>query len=76
MHRVPVIAAGQDCWFIAELYGLRYLTDVNAVTNKAAFRLSCRAALVQAACRGSQALLLCKVVGSQQTCMGCNTSQM
>ncbi len=76
MHRVPGIAAVQDCWFTAELYGVQYLIGVNAVTNKAVFSLSCRAALVQAACTGSQALLLCKIVGSQQSCMGCNTSQV
>ena len=47
MHRVPGIAAVQDCWFTAELYGVQYLIGVNAVTNKAVFNLSCRAALVQ-----------------------------
>ncbi len=74
MHRVPGIAAVQDCWFTAELYGVQYLIGVNAVTNRAVFSLSCRAALVQAACAGSQALLLVKIVGSQQSCMGWNTS--
>ncbi len=76
MHRVPGIVAVQEYWFTAELYGVQYLTGVIAVTNRAVFSLSCRAALVQAACTGSQALLLCKIVGSQQSCMGCNTSQM
>ncbi len=76
MHTVPGIAAVQDCWFTAVLYGVQYLTGVIAVTNRAVFSLSCRAALVQAACTGSQALLLVKNVGSQQTCMGCNTSQV
>ncbi len=74
MHRVPGIAAVQDCWFTPELYGVQYLTGVIAVTNRGDFSLSCRAALVQAACTGSQALLLCKIVGSQQSCMGCNIS--
>ncbi len=64
MHRVPGIAAVQGCWFTAELYGVQYLIGVNAVTNKAVFSLSCRAALVQAACTESQSLLLVKIVGS------------
>ncbi len=70
MHRVPSIVAVQEYWFTAELYGVHYLIGVNAVTNRAVFSLSCRAALVQAACTGSQALLLVKIVGSQQSCMG------
>ena len=64
----------QDCWFTAELYGVHYLKGVYAVTNKAVFSMGCRAAMVQAACTGSQALLLVKIVGSQQSFMGCNTS--
>ncbi len=76
MHRVPGIAAVQDCWFTAELYGVHYLKGVYAVTNKAVFSMGCRAAMVQAACTGSQALLLVKIVGSQQSFMGCNTSKV
>jgi len=74
MHMVLSIVAVQQCWATAELYGVQHLMGVNAVTNRAVLSLSCRAALVQAACTGSQALLLVKNVGSQQSCMGCNTS--
>ncbi len=74
MQMVLSIVAVQQCWATAELYGVQYLIGVNAVTNKAVFSLSCRAALVQAACTGSQALLLCKIVGLNQSCMGCNIS--
>ena len=74
MHRVPGIAAVQDCWFTPELYGVHNLIGVNAVTNKAVFSMGCRAALVHAACTGFQALLLCNSVRLQQSCMGCITS--
>ncbi len=53
MHRVPGIVAVQEYWFTAELYGVQYLTGVNAVTNKAVSSMGCRAALVHAACTGS-----------------------
>ena len=53
MHRVPGIAAVQQCQVTAELYGVHNLIGVNAVPNKVVFSLGCRAALVQAACTGS-----------------------
>ena len=74
MHRVPGFVAVQQCQVTAELYGVQNLIGVNAVTNKAVFSLGCRAALVQAACTGSQALFLCNSVRLQQSCMGCITS--
>ncbi len=64
MHRVLSIVVVQQYWVTAELCGVQHLIGVNAVTNKAVFSLSCRAALVQAACTGSQSLLLVKIVGS------------
>ncbi len=76
MHRVLSIVAVQQCWATAELYGVQHLMGVNAVTNKAVSSMGCSAALVQAACTGSQALLLCRSIGLQQSCMGFITSQV
>ncbi len=74
MHRVLGIAAVQQCQATAELYGVQKLIGVNIATNKAVFSLGCQAALVQAACTGFQALLLCNSVRLQQSCMMCTTS--
>ncbi len=65
MHRVPGFFAVQKYWVTAELYGVQNLIGVSAVTNKAVFSLGCRAALVHAACTGSQAMLLCNSVRLQ-----------
>ncbi len=74
MHRVLGTVAVQQYGVTAELYGVQNLIGVTAVTNKGDFGLGCRAALVQAACTGFQALLLCNSVRLQQSCMGCITS--
>ncbi len=74
MQRVLGTVAVQQYGVTAELYGVQNLIGVTAVTNKAVFGLGCRAALVQAACTGFQALLLCNSVRLQQSCMGCITS--
>ncbi len=65
MHRVPGNVAVQQCQVTVELYGVHNLIGVNAVTNKVVFSLGCRAALVHAACTGSQAMLLCNSVRLQ-----------
>jgi len=74
LHKVLGIVAVQMYWVTAELYDVHNFIGVNAVPTKAVFSLGCRAALVQAACTGSQALFLCNSVRLQQSCMGCITS--
>ncbi len=74
MHRVLGTVAVQKYWVTAELYGVQNLIGVTAVTGKAVFGLECSSALVDAACTGFQALLLCNSVRLQQSCMGCKTS--
>ena len=74
MHRVLRFAAVQQCQVTAELYGVQSLIGVNAVTNKAVFRLGCQAAVMKAACTGFEALMLGNSYGIQQSCMGCKIS--
>ncbi len=74
MHGVLDFVAMQQFQVIAELYGVQDLKGVNAVPKKVVSSLDCRAALVQAACMGSYALLLCSSVRLPQSCMGCKSS--
>ncbi len=70
MHRVLGFVAVQQCQVTAELYGVQNFIGVNEVTNKAAFNVGCRAALVQAACTGPKHCCCAKVLGYSRAVWG------
>jgi len=63
MHRVLGMVAVHQSWVIFELYELQNLIGVFAVTSRHVSSLPWRAALLQRACTGCLALLLCSSAG-------------
>ena len=74
MHRVLGLVAVNQCWVFCRAVSSAKSHRCIAVTSKAVFSLPCRAALLQKACTGCLAWLLCISVGLLQTCMKCKIS--